>query len=302
MTTLYATRGLPGSGKTYFAAAWTAEDPVRRARVNRDDLRLMMDDGRFIEGVTERRIIAARDAAILALLRKGVDVISDDTNLKQRVLRDLANLARQGDADFEVVDFTDVPLEVCIERDSLRDRQVGEKVIRDMHTRFLKGRTLPLPLPEVPADETRDAGRYEPKPGTPKTVLVDIDGTTALMCARSPFDETRVHEDRPNQPVIDVVRAMATAGHRVVFLSGRTAACRDATDIWLRTHVLTDFDALHMRPVGDFRKDSVVKAELFDAHVRDSYDVTCVLDDRKQVVEMWRAMGITVLQVAEGDF
>lgn len=302
MTTLYATRGLPGSGKTYFAAAWTADDPVHRARVNRDDLRLMMDDGRFIEGVTERRIIAARDATILTLLRKGVDVICDDTNLKQRVVRDLVNLARQADADFEAVDFTGVPLDVCIERDGLRDRQVGERVIRDMHTRFLNGRALPLPLPEDAADDTRDAGRYEAKPGTPKTVLVDIDGTTAIMCARSPFDETRVHEDTPNQPVIDVVRALAAAGLQVVFLSGRTAGCRAATDTWLRTHVLTDYTALHMRPVGDFRKDSVVKAELFEAHVRDAYDITCVLDDRKQVVEMWRAMGLTVMQVAEGDF
>jgi predicted kinase len=302
VSTLYVTRGLPASGKTYFAASWTAEDPAHRARVNRDDLRQMIDDGQFIHGVTEQRIIAARDAAILALLRKGVDVICDDTNLKQRVVRDLANLARQAGADFEAIDFTHVPLDLCIERDSLRDRPVGEQAIRDMHTRFLKGRELPLPLPEEPADGSDTARRYEAKPGTPKTVLVDIDGTTAHMCARSPFDETRVHEDTPNQPVIDVVRAMATAGYLVVFLSGRTAGCRDATDTWLRTHVLDGFEALHMRAVGDFRKDSIVKAELFDRHVRDVYDVTCVLDDRNQVVDMWRAMGLTVLQVAEGNF
>lgn len=302
MTTLFITRGLPGSGKTYFAASWTAEDPAHRARVNRDDLRQMIDDGQYIHGVTEQRIIAARDATILALLRKGVDVICDDTNLKQRVVRDLANLARKAAADFEVIDFTHVPLGLCIERDALRDRQVGEQAIRDMHTRFLKGRPEPLPLPEGPADDLDSGRRYEAKPGTPKTVLVDIDGTTAVMCARSPFDETRVHEDTPNQPVIDVVRAMAAAGYRVVFLSGRTAGCRAATDTWLRTHVLPDFDGLFMRHVGDFRKDSIVKAELFDAHVRDSYDVTCVLDDRKQVVDMWRAMGLTVLQVAEGNF
>lgn len=302
MTTLYITRGLPGSGKTYFAASWTAEDPAHRARVNRDDLRQMIDDGQYIHGVTEQRIVAARDATILALLRKGVDVICDDTNLKQRVVRDLANLARQAAADFEVIDFTHVPLELCIERDALRDRQVGEQTIRDMHTRFLKGRREPLPLPEEPADGPGSGRRYEAKPGTPKTVVVDIDGTTAVMCARSPFDETRVHEDTPNQPVIDVVRAMASAGYRVVFLSGRTAGCRAATDMWLRAHVVPDFDGLFMRHVGDFRKDSIVKAELFDAHVRDSYDVTCVLDDRKQVVDMWRAMGLTVLQVAEGNF
>jgi hypothetical protein len=30
--------------------------------------------------------------------------------------------------------------------------------------------------------------------------------------------------------------------------------------------------------------------------------VTCVLDDRDQVVNAWRALGLTVLQVADGDF
>jgi hypothetical protein len=132
--------------------------------------------------------------------------------------------------------------------------------------------------------------------------LVDIDGTVALMSGRSPFDETRVGEDLPNEPVISVVRAMHHAGHRIVFLSGRTTACLDATRDWLTAQVGVPFDGPFMRPAGDTRKDSIVKSELFDRHVRDSYDVVCVLDDRKQVVVAWRAMGLTVLQVAEGDF
>lgn len=302
MPTLHITRGLPGSGKTYWAGTWTAEDPKHRVRVNRDDLRDMLDDGRFIHGVTEQRVIAARDASILALLRKGVDVVCDDTNLKQRVMRDLAKLAKQAGAELEVHDFTDVPVELCIDRDDARDRTVGEQVIRDMHARFLNGRALPLPMPEDPADASDGPRRYEPKAGKPRAVLVDIDGTVALMQGRSPYDETRVHEDQPNHPIRQVVWALNAAGYRIVFLSGRTEACREATEEWLATHLALPYHGPFMRPVGDTRKDSIVKAELFDRHVRDNYDVTCVLDDRRQVVDMWRAMGLTVLQVAEGDF
>jgi predicted kinase len=301
MTTLHFTRGLPASGKTTWATAWTAEDRAGRARVNRDELRAMLDSGEHVKGVTEQRVMAVRDAAILRLLAKGYDVVCDDTNLPQRVARDLAKLAAKAGAALEVHDFTTVPLEVCVERDAARDRTVGEETIRSLHRRFLAGHSLPLPLPDdVPA--ATPARRYEAKPGTPKAVLVDIDGTTALITGRSPFDSSRVHQDLPNGPVIEVVRALQAAGHRVVFLSGRTDDSRAATESWLAKHVGVAYDGLFMRASGDSRKDSIVKIELFDAHVREVYDVTCVLDDRDQVVEAWRGIGLTVLQVAEGDF
>lgn len=299
MATLYITRGLPGSGKTTRARAWVAEAPAGRARINRDDFRAMVHGG-FAD--QERMVSAARDAAITALLRRGVDVVADDTCLPQRHARDLRRLATLAGASFEVWDLTDVPLEVCIERDAARAATVGEKVIRDMHTRYLAGRTYPLPLPDDGPTDEGTVVPYVPAPGTPAAVLVDIDGTTALMGTRGPYDETRVHEDRPNPPVIAAVAAMHAAGYRVVFCSGRTDACREATERWLAWHVPVPYEALHMRAAGDMRKDAVVKAEIFDRKIRHAYDVRAVFDDRTQVVTMWRALGLTVFQVADGNF
>ena len=71
---------------------------------------------------------------------------------------------------------------------------------------------------------------------------------------------------------------------------------------WLDRHVGVPYDGLHMRVTGDQRKDSVVKAEIFDREIRDRYHVVGVFDDRAQVVRMWRSLGLTVFQVAEGDF
>jgi predicted kinase len=304
MATLHITRGLPGSGKTTFARAWVSDDREHRARVNRDDLRLMLDDGQFVKGVTEPRVLAARDAAILSLLGKGVSVICDDTNLPQRTARDLAKLAKRAGAEFAVTDLTFISLDVCLDRNAARTDKppVPREAIRDMHARYLAGRACPLPLPDETAADAETPERYEPKPGTPKALLVDIDGTVALMAARSPFDESRVHEDAPNLPVIAAVRALAAAGNRIVFVSGRTDACRAATEAWLREHVGCEFDGPFMRPAGDMRKDSIVKLELFDVHVRERYDVACVIDDRDQVVRMWRSLGLTVLQCADGNF
>lgn len=298
MPTLHITRGLPASGKSTWARQWVAEDPAHRAEVNRDHLRLMMHGG-FVNAETQ--ITAARDGAVLALLQRGTSVVVSDTCLPQRHARGLAQLALKAGAEVEIVDLANVPLEVCIERDAAREAKVGEERIRDMWDRFIRGRAYPLPLPDDTANAATQADLYEAKPGTPKAVLVDIDGTVALMNGRSPYDESRVDEDGPNTRVIDVVKALARDGHYIVFMSGRTAGCMDATADWLDRQGFGDYE-LHMRPVGDQRKDSIVKVELFDQHIRDRFNVTAVLDDRQQVVDAWRALGLTVLQVAEGNF
>jgi predicted kinase len=302
---LIATRGLPGCGKTTRARAWVAGDPTRRARYNRDDARIMLHGGRLATADQEKQVTVARDAAVTALLKRGVDVVVDDTTLAQRYARDLRKLAARAGADFVVWDMTDVQVEVCIERDRERTGTaafVGEQVIRDMHRRYLAGKTYPLPLPEEAEDVTEGPALYSPQAGAATAIMVDLDGTTAIMCARSPYDETRVGEDTPNRAVIEAVKAMYAAGHEVIFCSGRTEACREATEKWLAEHVGIPYVALYMRAVGDMRKDSIVKVELFDQHIRKFWDVVAVFDDRKQVVDMWRSIGLTVFQVAPGDF
>ena len=58
-----------------------------------------------------------------------------------------------------------------------------------------------------------------------------------------------------------------------------------------------------MRDGADLRKDSIVKREFYDNEIRDQYFVEFVLDDRNQVVDMWRKdLGLTCLQVNYGDF
>jgi predicted kinase len=314
MTQLVITRGLPASGKTTWAREWVGKDVGNRVRINRDDLRGMGHNGEYVKGITEPVILTLRDAAIEAALRQGINVVCDDTNLSAFQVRELIKVANKTGAEVEVVDMTDVPLELCLARDhergipdllSVRPEEVGEKVIRDMHMRYLAGKSLPLPVPVVPVssqDAVEAVKPYIPLEGTPKAILVDLDGTVALMNGRRPYDWDRVGEDLPNEPVINAVIALYTTGHRIIFMSGRDGICMDQTLMWLDTHIPFGNWDLYMRPVGDMRKDSVVKAELFDTYVRDRFHVKLVLDDRDQVVGLWRAMGISCFQVAEGNF
>jgi len=135
---LMITRGLPGSGKTTWATAWVAGDQERRARVNRDSIRMMLG-GVFNGGASEKRAIAARDSLILGLLRRGFDVVCDDTNLVPATVTELRDLARRCGAGFEVFDLTAVPLETCLARNAARKDKapVPEPWIRSQHARYI---------------------------------------------------------------------------------------------------------------------------------------------------------------------
>jgi predicted kinase len=300
-------RGLQASGKTTWAHAWVAEDRKNRARVNRDDLREMIDQSIYVEGITEGRIVAARDTVIEKMLQRGISVVSDDTNLSSRNVRDLARLAVNGGYEWQVKDFSEVTLDECIRRNTLRPGSLHNDIIVDTYNRFLKGKPLPLPLPTAEqlcqVDPVGWGERYVPDISTPWAVIIDIDGTIALKGTRSPFDESRVHEDVPNWPVINVILA-DIIHHNLypVFCSGRTAACRLATEDWINKHLGLTRYALHMREVGDRRVDWKVKLEIFDKYIRHNYHVLRVFDDRDQVVSMWRSIGLTCLQVASGAF
>lgn len=297
MTKLIITRGYPGAGKSTKAREWVAENSDERARVNRDDLRWNLYGARW--GLTwdqEKSITEAQRSAVTALIKAGKSVIVDDTNLRLRFARQWADLAVSLGADFEVWDIVTDPTE-CKSRDDHRDRHVGPEVIDTLAQKF------PRPWPEVKPSERKPSTTpafYEPKPDAPTCYLVDIDGTVALMDGRSPYDMSAVSTDRPNRAVIDVIRHLSQH-HEVVFLSGRTSDAREATEEWLAEHV-PPYAGLYMRASGDNRKDFIVKAELFDQHVRDQWNVLAVFDDRKQVVDMWRSIGLPVFQVADGDF
>lgn len=303
MSALHITRGLPASGKTSWAKEWVAVDPASRARVNRDDLRAMIyGDATDYSWPQESAVTEASRDMVRALLKAGRDVVADDMNLRPKYVREWLRFATANGVECEIVEFPCSP-EESIGRDAARPSPVGAEVIGRMVEKFTRKGAL-LPIPDD-AFDVHEVEPYRPNPDLPSAIVVDIDGTLAIHGDRSPYDLTRVHEDAPNPAVIEAVRAAYNDGARVVFCSGREDSVRDATLAWLLEHIDRGFvldSPLLMRAAGDMRKDAIVKGELFDAHIRDAFDVRYVLDDRQQVVDMWRALGLTVFQVAPGDF
>lgn len=305
MPTIHITTGLPASGKTTGARQLLAESGGRMRRVNLDDIRHMLDHTggeRVWSKAHEATALDVQDAAVRSALAGGFDVICDNTHLTPGIPKRI-KAAAAGQAEFVVHDFTHVPIDECIRRDALRgDASVGETVIRrlaDNHAKAIKNgwRLTAEWLGDHPTVEP-----YEPDPSLPVAVMCDIDGTLALMGDRGPYDFGRCGDDRINGPVRSALRSFRLMnGDRIVLLSGRGEEYRPHTEAWLADHQVP-YDELHMRPAGDVRRDDIVKAELFDAHVRHRYAVRVSLDDRDRVVALWRRMGIPTWQVNYGAF
>lgn len=283
-------RGISASGKSTYAKVWAAS-AENRLRVSRDDIR-MVTFGKW-HGVDENIVTAIEDATITAALKAGWSVIVDDTNITERYVWRLAAIGHRFGARVTVKEF-DVDLEEAIRRNAARaaagGNDVPEDVIRKQYKR-LKSSKFELRLPE-----------YTPhsySPDKDDCILVDVDGTLAMMGDRSPYDWKRVGEDSVVEHVAEIVNALAV-DNTVIIMSGRDGVCYPETTQWLDKYIV--YDEIHMRAAGDMRPDSIVKYELFDEFVRPRFNVKFVLDDRQQVVDMWRALGIPCLQVAEGNF
>jgi predicted kinase len=302
MSTLIITRGLPGSGKTTFALKWTSEAP-RRVRVNRDDTRYSLYDA--YSGLTwegEGRVTKVQQAIATSYLAEGFDVIIDDTNLNAKTVKGWQKVARDNNAEFRNIDFPMEP-STCKEMVSRRvhdgGRAVPDEVIDKMNSRYLRSGKFPAIADLEPQRPLTDV--YVPDPALPTAYLVDVDGTlTTGPHDRSPYDWDKVSQDKVNEPVARLIRALPRNTF-VIVVSGRDGSCRKATYRWLVNNEIW-FDHLLMREAGDNRKDAVVKAEIFDRDIRNRYNVLGVFDDRDQCVALWRSLGLTCFQVAPGAF
>lgn len=304
MPTIHLTQGLPASGKTMAALELVHSSGGRVRRVNLDSLRLMFDDndgsvrrGRDHEDV----VLAAQDAAILAAVDAGFDVVVDNTHLVPRLPGRYKRLLASRNVEFAVIDCTEVPINECVSRDTARTNSVGEQLIRSMNERMLSARKSGWRLIADWMNDRPVVKPYVPTGTLPKAVICDIDGTLAHHHNRGPYEIEKCETDLLDEEVARILALADRADDYVVLLSGRQSEFREHTEWWLKANGVY-YDELWMRAKGDRRPDDVVKAELFDAHVRDRYDVRFVLDDRDRVVALWRRMGLKCWQVAYGNF
>lgn len=146
-----------------------------------------------------------------------------------------------------------------------------------------------------------------------KTVICDLDGTLFNVDHRLHYLEkkdwdgffTAVKDDTPNEWCVELLKGMAEQGHEVVFVTGRNEKVRAETIESI--HKCLDWspayidEHLFMRHEKDRSPDYDLKAAIHAAFLHDR-DILFVVEDRKQVVNMWRSKGYVVLHCEEGEF
>ena len=164
------------------------------------------------------------------------------------------------------------------------------------------------------------------------TVIFDLDGTLADIEVRRKkaikpngkmdwdefFNPDNIKLDKPIPAIVDLIRTYDNKGYNVFIFSGRNDRSWDETVSWLWDNKIP-YDLLVMRPdkfknksfpisknnpaTPDMRfmPDAILKKKMLDEFANID-DVLFVVDDRQKVVDMWRDLGLVVLQPAPGNF
>ncbi len=289
--------GVPASGKTT-----QSKDFVRNnadwVRVSRDDFRHMLKNAQVCDPKIEDLISSLVNTVIENSLMKKLNVIVDNTNLKVKYLDSIIEKFKySADIDFRIFDIS---LDKAIARDNNREMKVGEDVIRKMYKSYkvLIDTFSFQPVNKIP-NRPHIIPNFESK--LPDAVIFDVDGTLALMGRRGPFDWHKVDVDDPNRIVAEQVAFHKSKGRKILIVSGRDETCRDMTVEWFKFYDIA-FDQFFMRPANDFRKDTVIKREIYHNEIEGKYNVLACYDDRLQVlVNTWFDLGVFTFNVNQGQ-
>lgn len=298
MRQIVLTKGIPASGKTTWAKEQIKLHPGRFKRVNRDLMRLMLDDNPNVtfKNKDEVFINDARDLIVERAITAGYDIILDDTNLSNDTFKQMCDIAKRiGDVEVKEKYFKISP-ELALQRNATRLSQVPEEVIYRMYNNYIKDKEI-VEKCEFFAKSKKNFAKDFSKDAA---IIVDIDGTLAHAYTRYIHDESKVNEDTIDEDIRGLVNKLSNE-FKVIITSGRKETCRAETKKWLTKNKVV-FDKLLMRKSDDNRKDSIVKKEIYDNDIFPKNCVYYVIDDRPSVVKMWRSLGLTVLQVNDINF
>lgn len=306
-------KGLPASGKS--TEAKRLVDSGQYVRVNRDTIREMFlcprDDGqKAFDPKIEKLVTIVANESAKAVMRSGKKhIVLDECNLNPKYLKAWETLAKSYAYSFEVRGMG-VDIDECIRRDGGRSPNVGKRVILNMAIR--NGM--------LPDYEVLPKTVIRPPEGK-KIIICDVDGTISdpshrLHWVREDEKTDRCEngkrgsgkarknwkqffedmcDDDLRLTTLSILNKYALEGHLIVMVTARPQEYLPDTVEWLNKHNVP-YDFMIMRKDGDYRRDDIIKQEILDKWFNKD-DIEVVIDDRPQVLRMWKKNGLNVIDV-----
>ena len=304
MNKLILTRGIQGSGKTTWARQWVEEDPENRVRINNDDIRNML--GKYWVTSRENLVSSIKKNMAEEAINRGYDIVVDNMNLNPKEIlfwKDMIKMANMDPDGYKYeIEFKDffIPLEECIRRDAMRPNPIGEKVIRETWKRYKHF----IQTTEV---ENYVNNLIKEDESKPYCLVVDMDSTLCFNTTKRPWYGEGAAEgminDVPNMGVLRLVQQWTKSGpaaytNNLIIATGRDTSQEEVTKQWLAKYNIYPQE-FYFRRKGDYRKGVEVKKEQIEK-ILEKYNVVAIIDDCEPIVNMYREMGLTVLQPNKG--
>jgi hypothetical protein len=102
-------------------------------------------------------------------------------------------------------------------------------------------------------------------------------------------------KDKPNLPMVDLVKNYKENNFEVIVLTGRPESTRKVTQEWLQKYNIP-YNKLYMRSWEDnFLKAPNFKRKIYETEIKEN--VFCAYDDDQRVIDVWVDLGITCFKV-----
>jgi predicted kinase len=288
MSKLILLVGPPGSGKSTLAQQYVAEGYVY---INQD--------------TQGKEHLHNFDMAVV----EGFPIVVDRMNFNRQQRSRYLEVAKDNGYETTIV-VLHQPRKVCFDRmmvrenhPTIKDSSAANSALNTFFSKYER----PLPGEADYINFIYPAGAKE------LAVIIDLDGTMCnvdhrLHHVRKPEGQKKnwkgffedLANDTPNEWCV-AIHDMFGIKYPIVFASGRPDDHEKVTREWLKKHELGT-QHLYMRCRGDHRQDYIAKEIILDFEILTRFTPLFFIDDRKQVVDLWRSRGFTCLQCAEGAF
>lgn len=250
--------------------------------------------------------LAAFEEAILA----GKNVICDRMNFTRGQRDRYLSLAKKHGYETKIIvlhESFETCLERCLKRqdhETIKEESAAKGALNMFFSKYER-------VNDFEADVVE---RRWPAGEKPLAFISDLDGTLCNVDHRLSFVYPSEGQKKNWKGFFDAMSGdsvnkwcemlltmYAERGYPIVLCSGRPDSHRKETEEWLKANGI-GYDQLFMRNRSDHRQDDTVKQNILDFEILTRFQPKIFIDDRQQVVDMWRSRGYVCLQCAPGNF